>query len=77
MKGKKLCSAAFLKGNSVFLGVCLAKCSRAIRDGEEGIASVFLVLGMAWGSRAGALLRLGAAGAESVWEGRNRPLEKC
>lgn len=67
----------FLKTSTVFLGICPAKCSRAIRDGEKGMAFAFLVLGMTWGQRAGALVRPGTPGAESVWEGRRRALEKC
>lgn len=47
----------FLKGSSIFLGGCFAKCSRATWDGGKEMASAFLVLAMTWGPRAGVLLR--------------------
>lgn len=49
MKGKKWYCVDLLERSSIFLGVCLAKCCRAIRDGEKEMASAFLVLGVVWG----------------------------
>lgn len=46
MNSKTWYSVGFLEGSSVFLGVCLAKCLQSHRDGEKGMASAFLVLGM-------------------------------
>lgn len=81
VKGRKWYCAGFLKGSSIFLDVCLAKCSRAIRDGEKGMASAFLVLGMTWDQRAGALLRPETPGLQEYKEfGKEeikRPLEEC
>lgn len=61
VKGKKWICVGFPKGSSTFLDVCITKGSRAIRD-EKGMAFAFLVLGMAWGPRDGALLRPGTPG---------------